>query len=173
MNFINTATSEYPVSFPALRAAYPLTMFPEDFAGAFGDYAPVHETEPPTYDPATHKLVEGAPEMQGDEWAQTWEVVPLTEQEIEAARIAALPTSCTPAQGLVALYTLKGITETGVLAAIAGIEDATQRYIAQVAYNKATSWERASTSMQTLAALLSLTEQDLDSLFSAAVQIQV
>lgn len=29
MNFINTQTGEYPISFAQLRAAHPLTMFPE------------------------------------------------------------------------------------------------------------------------------------------------
>lgn len=173
MNFINTATNEYPVSFAALRDAYPLTLFPEDFSGAFGDYAPVFTADAPAYNAATEKIVETAPQLQNGQWTQTWEVVPLTEQEIEASRIAALPTSCTPAQGLVALYTLKGITETDVLDAIAGIEDDTQRYIARVAYDKATMWERSSASMQTLAALLGLTEADLDALFTAAAGVQV
>lgn len=78
------------------------------------------------------------------------------------------PTSVTPAQGLMALYALKGITEDDILAAIGTIEDATLRYQAQIAYKKATSWERESVTMQTLAGLLALTEPDLDELFTKA-----
>ena len=37
-------------------------------------------------------------------WLQQWSVVPLTQQEIDDARRAAVPQSCTPAQGLVAFF---------------------------------------------------------------------
>lgn len=107
----------------------------------------------PTYDPAT----------QGCFWRDNaWvveDVVPVVE----------VPEEVTPAQGLMALYVLKGITEDDVLAAIGTIPDATLRYQAQIAYGKATSWQRYSTTMQATAALLALTEQDMDDLFTLAV----
>ncbi|MBC2768563.1 hypothetical protein [Pusillimonas minor] len=79
-----------------------------------------------------------------------------------------VPESATPAQGLMALYQLKGITEADIEAAIEGITDPAQRYTAQIAYRKTTLWQRHSQSMATIAALLGLTEQDLDDLFRLA-----
>lgn len=76
--------------------------------------------------------------------------------------------SVTPAQGLMALYLLKSITEDDILAAIGTIEDAALRYQAQISYQKATAWERSSVTMQTLAGLLALTDPDLDELFTKA-----
>ncbi len=81
---------------------------------------------------------------------------------------APVPDEVTPAQGLMALHALKGITEGDVLAAIDTIGDPALRYQAQIAYQKATRWQRASVTMQTVAALLSLTEQDMDDLFTLA-----
>ncbi len=80
-----------------------------------------------------------------------------------------VPGEVSPAQGLMALHALKGITEDDVLAAIDTIEDPTLKYQAQIAYSKATSWQRVSVTMQTTAALLNLTEKDMDDLFTLAV----
>lgn len=77
-----------------------------------------------------------------------------------------VPQTVTPAQGLMALYALKGITEDDILAAIGTIEDATLRYQAQIAYKKATAWDRESESMAVVAQLLALTEADKDALFT-------
>ncbi len=83
------------------------------------------------------------------------------------------PKSCTPAQGLVALFTLKRITEDNILEAIAQIPDPVQQYAAKIGYQRATSWERGSPTMQTMAQLLQLTEPDLDELFSYAASVKV
>lgn len=84
-----------------------------------------------------------------------------------------IPDVCTPAQGLVALFALKSITEADIQAAIEGIPDQVDRYTAQIAFNKATEWRRESPSVQMLASLMSLTETDLDNLFTYAVGVQV
>ena len=83
------------------------------------------------------------------------------------------PSVCSPAQGLVALYALKQITEADVNATIAAITDPVLRYTSQVAFARATEWRRDSASMQQLAALLGLTEADLDVLFAFAVTVAV
>lgn len=83
------------------------------------------------------------------------------------------PPATTPAQGLVALFTLKQITEDHVLQAIAKIPDPVQQYTARIGYQHATTWERNSPTMQTMAQLLHLSEQDLDDLFTYAVTVQV
>lgn len=84
-----------------------------------------------------------------------------------------IQTSCTPAQGLVALFAIKRITEDDVLAEIARISDEVQRYTARIGYQRATSWERNSPTMQTMAQLLQLSETDLDALFSYAAGVAV
>ena len=90
-----------------------------------------------------------------------WETMRADEM---AARNPA-PQTCTPAQGLIALYALKSLTEKDIATAIAAIPDPVQRYSAQIGYTRATTWERASATMQAMAALLGLSESDLDALF--------
>ena len=55
-HYINTLTGDYPVTFEQLRAQYPQTMFPQDFAGDFEHFAPVSMDDYPAYDAATHKV---------------------------------------------------------------------------------------------------------------------
>ena len=84
-----------------------------------------------------------------------------------------LPTSCTPSQGLIALYALKQITEQDILDAIAQIPDPVQRYTVTIGYQRATTWQRGSATMATLAQLLGLTDADLDALFAYAAEVAV
>lgn len=93
----------------------------------------------------------------------------LTPEELRGS----IPSSCTPAQGLVALFAVKGITEDDILAAIGQIADPVQQYTARIGLQRATSWERTSPTMQAMAALLGLTEQDLDDLYTLAVTVVV
>ena len=83
------------------------------------------------------------------------------------------PTTCTPAQGLIALYAIKQLTEQNILDAIGQIPDPVQRYTATIGYQRATTWERGSATMQTMAQLLGLTEADLDGLFACASGVVV
>ena len=82
-------------------------------------------------------------------------------------------TSCTPAQGLIALYAIKQLTEQDILDAIAQIPDPVQRYTATIGYQRAITWQRGSATMTTMAQLLGLTEEDLDALFVYAVGVEV
>ena len=94
-------------------------------------------------------------------------------QDVPTPPTPATPTVCSPAQGLVALFAIKQITEDGVNATIAAITDPVARYTSQVAFARATEWRRDSASIQQLAALLGLTESDLDALFAFAVTVAV
>ena len=94
-------------------------------------------------------------------------------QDVPTEPAPSTPTVCSPAQGLVALYALKQITESDVNATIAAITDPVLRYTSQVAFARATEWKRDSASIQQLAALLGLTESDLDALFAFAVTVAV
>ena len=94
-------------------------------------------------------------------------------QDVPAEPAPATPTVCSPAQGLVALFAIKQITEDDVNATIAAITDPVLRYTSQVAFARATEWRRDSATIQQLAALLGLTEADLDALFAFAVTVAV
>ena len=94
-------------------------------------------------------------------------------QDVYPPPTPATPTVCSPAQGLVALFAIKQITESDVTATIAAITDPVARYTTQVAFARATEWRRDSASMQQLATLLGLTETDLDALFEFAVTVAV
>ena len=94
-------------------------------------------------------------------------------QDVPAEPAPATPTVCSPAQGLVALFAIKQITESDVTATIAAITDPVARYTSQIAFARATEWRRDSVSIQQLATLLGLTEADLDALFEFAVTVAV
>lgn len=102
---------------------------------------------------------------------------PLTEQQAMEAASSTNPDSaaaaCSPAQGLVALFAIKRITEDDVLAKIASIPDEVQRYTVKIGYQRATTWERGSPAMQTMAQLLQLSDSDLDELFTYAKSVAV
>lgn len=99
-----------------------------------------------------------------------WRIADEQEVVIQAPLASVV---CSPAQGLVALFAVKQITEAEVNAAIAGITDPVLRYTTQIAFARATEWRRDSAAMQQLAALLALTEQDLDDLFAFAATVQL
>ena len=94
-------------------------------------------------------------------------------QDVPTPPTPATPTVCSPAQGLVALFAIKQITESDVNTTIAAITDPVARYTSQVAFARATEWRRDSASIQQLAALLGLTESELDTLFAFAVKVAV
>lgn len=124
-----------------------------------------YEDAPPVFKPGDGERVRRV--------ARGWEIVkpettPTTPEPPKGA-----PTTCTPAQGLVALFAIKRITEDNILEAIDSIPDEVQRYTVRIGYQRATTWERGSPSMQTMAQLLQLSESDLDELFAYAVGVAV
>lgn len=102
-----------------------------------------------------------------------WDGVTLSPPPAPAPQPAPAPTSCTPAQGLIALYAIKQLTEQDILDAIAQITDPVQRYTATIGYQRATTWQRGSATMATLAQLLGLNSADLDALFAYAAEVAV
>ena len=78
----------YPVTQTDLRRQNPDVSFPAaklstDLMASFG-YTVVRYAPQPSFDVATQRVVEGTPAQEGDIWNQTWQVVPLTPEEIEA-----------------------------------------------------------------------------------------
>ena len=84
-----------------------------------------------------------------------------------------VPRSCTPAQGLVALYAVKGITEDDIRTVIDSIPDPVTRYTAKIGYERATVWEEGSSTMQMMQAAFNLSYSDMGELFDYAVQVKV
>lgn len=118
--------------------------------------------------PATGMLWRRA--ASGDSWLM--EPIP-SKPEPEPETVPTAPRVCSPAQGLVALFAIKRITEDDVLAKIASIPDEVQRYTVKIGYQRATTWERGSPAMQTMAQLLQLSDSDLDELFTYAKGVAV
>ena len=115
-------------------------------------------------------VIEATPEFAEMLHPGAWRIA--DEQEV-ASQLSPATAVCSPAQGIVALFAVKQITEADVNAAIAGITDPVARYTAQIAFARATEWRRDSAAMQQLAALLGLTEQDLDALFIFAATVRL
>ena len=77
----------WPYSLSQLRADEPSRSFsssPSDAELAEYGVFRVHPQEQPSYDPATHRVVEVQPVEQDGAWQQAWEVVELTPEEAEA-----------------------------------------------------------------------------------------
>lgn len=166
MQFINTDTGDYPVTLAAIKAAHPLTLFPSDFAEAFGDYAPVQAVTVPVHDAATHKAVEGAPVLVAGQWQQSWSVVPLSAQELDDARRALVPAKVTRRQARQALL-IAGLLDD-VQPAINAIADPMQRGLAQIEWDDAQEFERHRPLLIQLATALGLDDEALDNLFIQA-----
>lgn len=100
------------------------------------------------------------------DWVNSYVTEPSTPAE-------PVPRSCTPAQGLVALYAVKGITEDDIRTVIDGIPDPVTRYTAKIGYERATVWEEGSPTMQMMQAAFNLSDSDMGKLFDYAVQVKV
>lgn len=154
-------------------AANPLTC-PTAPMVPYDGYAMLAEIPAPAYDPATQRVERAEyAVLHAGQWQPQYSVIALTEDEIDAERKARIPQQCTPAQGLVALFALKGITDADLLTAIGNIQDEVQRYTAMTGFQRATEWRRDSPTMQAMAQLLGLTEADLDALYTYATGVQV
>ncbi|KFJ10415.1 hypothetical protein DR66_2787 [Delftia acidovorans] len=115
-------------------------------------------------------------ELRSDLGAQAPEyefLIAAVEATEEPPPPAVVPESCTPAQGLVALYVLRGITEDALNSTIEAIEDDALRYTTRIGFARATEWRRRSPSIVLMGELLSLSAADLDALFTHAVTVEV
>ena len=123
-------------------------------------------------------VVQTFPQPSGDDWVvfdaeqpSPYHVVAIEE----GVPVWVLPevknTQCTPAQGLVALFALKQISEEDILQLIGDIEDPVQQYTARVRFQRATYWERTDDTTKMLSLLLNLSDQDLDDLFEYAATV--
>lgn len=165
MSFIHKITRE-EITFAQLKERFPLTLFPEDFAEDFEDYAPVQQVDQPVHDPATHKVVR-APAVEVDgAWQSQWEVVPLTQQEIDDARRARVPAKVTRRQARQALL-IAGLLDN-VQPAIDAITDPVQRGLAQIEWDDSQDFERYRPLLIQLGYAIGLDDVGIDNLFIQA-----
>ena len=160
--------TQYPLSLPELRRAFPEVSFPatpaaEDLA-QFGVVEVANGVQP-AYDPAGQTLVEGTPIPENGRWREQWTVQDLPAEEV-ALRLAARRASmtCTPRQARIVLR------RAGLLAAVeAWIATADEE--TQIEWEFATDIRRDWPPIATCATALGLTDTDLDNLFAAAVAL--
>jgi hypothetical protein len=160
---------KYPYTLTDLRRDNPTVSFPadlpDDLAQDFNVFAVV-ETPQPNYDPATESLDWANPTYKNKVWTQNWTVTPLSSEEI-AQRLQQWrqSTSCTPFQGRMALADANLLTQ-----AQAAVDAADEK--TKVAWEYALEWDRMSPMIAALAAVLSLSDTQVDDLFRAAAIIE-
>ena len=166
--FYDHNTNRLYGSHDALLADYPDAgdLSSEPARNALGLYL-VRE-EQPDYDQRTHTLTLDGVELVEGIYHARYQLVPLTPEEIEAARKARVPRSCQRRQGRLVL--LQAGYLGAVESAIAAIEDPVQKMAAQIEY-EADTWERDNAFVQAMWAQLGGTPAQLDDLFTLAVTL--
>ena len=91
---INNAIQHYPSTVLEVRAYYPDVAFPQlecwdncEFLQDEG-WHKVQPTEQPVYNPLTETVTEVAPELIDGVLMQTWQVIPLTTEQLQSVREA-------------------------------------------------------------------------------------
>jgi hypothetical protein len=162
MNYINS--SGQVVAIQAIRELHPNMSIPDGAALTSIGYELIFPALSMPEPGPDQIVVQQPPVKVGGVWREAYAL---------ADKPVVVPDVCAPAQGLVALYVLHGITEQDIQAVIAAIQDAEQRYTAQIAFSRATEWRAGSPTMQIMAGLLGLTSENLAALFAKAVTVEV
>lgn len=118
---------------------------------------------------AVANTIVATPEFAEAHYPGAWQIAAVQPKDVAPAA----PQACTPAQGLVALYVLKGITEADLQAAVDGVTDPMTRYTAKIGFSRATEWRRDSQTVELLANIIPLTQDELDQLFAFAPTVAV
>ena len=83
-------TTEEQKTYAELQALFPNSSLPTNSTEVIAtDWFYVHPINRPAYDPTIEKVEEIAPVKDGAMWLQTWQVVPLTQPEIDALLLEA------------------------------------------------------------------------------------
>lgn len=148
-----------------LRSDNPNTSFPaspsNDLLAGYSVY-PLNATPQPLFDPLTQKVVETAPTQLDGAWVQTWSVVAMTSDEIDAMR-ATMEVSMRQAR----LALLQEGLLSQIEAAIAALPDG-QREQAQIEWDYGSNVQRISPWVVQLTAALGMTPAEADQLFALA-----
>lgn len=161
---------QYPWSIDQMIMANPTVSFSmpvsDAVASTFNTF-PVIDTSAPEIDPLWQNVTLVNPVKQDNQWFQEWSVTTVSPEEHDT-RVAEYrqTLNCTPLQGKIELE------NRGLLDA-AEAEVAAADKITRLAWANATIWYRTSPMIESLAAGLSLTPDDLDDLFVQAAKITV
>lgn len=169
-NIRNTVTGEWGLSASDVRAWFEqqeiMACIADAFEGVLEPFESYAATPPPEFNNATHKLVQLEPlELEGVLTRQ-WEVVPLTQAEIDAARKALVPAVVTRRQARQALL-MAGLL-ANVQPAIDALEDPMQRGMTQIEWDDSQEFTRDRPLLIQLATALGLDDVALDNLFIQA-----
>jgi hypothetical protein len=78
--------TEYPIGLSQIRKKYPNTSFPKNLEGedlSSFNVVEVIQTPIPSNYTDKQRIVEASPVLVEDVWAQSWEIIPLTEEELQ------------------------------------------------------------------------------------------
>lgn len=169
-NIRNTETGEWGLSASDVRAWFEqrgiMACIADAFEGALEPFESYAATPQPEHDPATHKLVQIEPAELEGVLTQQWDVVPLTQAEIDAACKALVPAVVTRRQARQALL-LAGLLGN-VQPAIDALQDPMQRDMAQIEWDDSQEFTRDRPLLIQLATALGLDGVALDNLFIQA-----
>ena len=157
MTYQNINTKEV-VNYFKLKEIYPNVTLALDGTSEILDYHVVEDTEKPTYDLATQKLIELSP----INYKQVWEVVDLVDEEIEANFKASVPSKVTMRQARLALIEVDLLST--INAAIANGSDEVMKVEWEYSDEVRRDWD----SLIAMATQLGMTENDIDNLFILA-----
>ncbi len=150
-----------------IRQACPNTSFPSALTDQMildAGFTPVTELPAPSYDQATQRIEQTAPQEVEGAWTRGWTVIDLTPEEVEAKRKASVPQSVSMRQARLALDA-------------AGMLDTVDAALAQASRAWQIEWEFAAEvnrQWPTLLALqpaLGMTDKQVDQLFITASQL--
>lgn len=172
-NIRNTETGEWGLGVNDVRSWFAqegrVAMIADEFDGVLEHYECYAPTDQPEHDAATHKVVQTEPVDIDGVLTQQWEIVPLTQADIDAARKALVPLTVTRRQARQALL-LAGLLDD-VQPAIAAIPDPVQRGLAQIEWDDSQEFTRDRPLLVQLAQGLGLNDAALDNLFIQAAQL--
>lgn len=145
-----------------MRAENPNTIFPIPFTPVDG-FEELNERTP-SFDPETHKLLtsERATRI-GTRWSRSFELIPLSAEELRAIRKSRVPLVLSRRQARRAL-TIAGMM-AAVQPAIDSVENALERALMQIDWDDAQEYRRDDPTLIKLAAAMGLNEDALDDLF--------
>lgn len=127
-------------------------------------------TSPPEYDIDTQRL-SNYWKLSDTQYIQMWDIIQLTEDELELLRISKIPKEISKRQLKIALLTQLNIEGSQIDTMISEIGDDTQRKITEIEWKDGAFVKRTHPMVNLFADQLGITQRQLDDLFTFAKDI--